>query len=83
LTPNWQDTSLYEELEHRRLVHREARLQRAIRALEERVEEKRRHGRLIPLALRSSLEDFKRELRRTEAILGRPVDERRPAAGPV
>lgn len=54
------------DLERDRLSHREARLRLAVHRLEQRVEEKRRHGHLVPLALRASLEDLRSELGRLQ-----------------
>jgi hypothetical protein len=56
------------ELEHHRLRHREARLRLVVRRLEDRVDDKRRHGHLVPLALRASLDDFRNELGRIQSI---------------
>lgn len=52
------------ELEDDRLAHREARLRFAVRRLEERVEDKRARGHLVPLALRASLDGLRAELER-------------------
>ena len=54
------------ELEQDRLVHREARLRFAVRRLEDRAEDKRLRGHLVPLALRASLEGLRSELGRIE-----------------
>lgn len=53
--------TIRDELTTQRLRAREQRLRLAVQALEVRVSEKRARGLLVPLALRASVEDFRRQ----------------------